>query len=107
MSTPRGWSATRYPAVISPVWDNGTGLGDLTLVAALWPYADRTAGRYLGLAGYLILPTGDYDPARTLQLNLNPGENRLQWALQAGYSSNLSDRWGPDDSDRRAMVRGQ
>jgi hypothetical protein len=74
--------------------DNGTGLGDLTLVAALWPYADRTAGRYLGLAGYLILPTGDYDPARTLQLNVNPGENRLQWALQAGYSSNLSDGWG-------------
>ena len=72
--------------------DHGSGLGDLTLVLATWPYADRQLGRYAAVAGYITLPTGSYDAKRTLSLNINPGENRYQAAVQAGYSQRLGSR---------------
>jgi len=72
--------------------EHGSGLGDLTLVLATWPYAVRHAARYTAVAGYVTLPTGDYDAKRTLSLNTNPGENRYQAAVQAGYSQRLGPR---------------
>jgi len=66
-----------------------SGLGDLGMMLATWPYADREAGRYLGIAAYLGLPTGQYDAKRSRILNTNPGENRLRAALQAGTSLRL------------------
>lgn len=68
------------------------GLGDLGMMLATWPYVDREAGRYVGLAAYLSLPTGQYDANRTRVLNTNPGENRVRGALQAGFSQRLLDR---------------
>jgi hypothetical protein len=35
---------------------NSNGIGDTTLVFALWPYVDRAKEEYLGLATYLTLP---------------------------------------------------
>jgi len=68
-----------------------SGLGDLAMMVATWPYVDRTAGRYVGVAAYLMLPTGEYDAERTIGLNTNPGENRVRGALQMGYSHRLTD----------------
>ena len=59
----------------------GTGIGDLTFASAVWPYADRVNRRYLGLAGYLIVPTGGYNS----QQAFNTGENRYRTDLQMGY----------------------
>jgi len=96
--------------------ERGSGLGDLTLVLATWPYADRENGRYAAVAGYVILPTGSYDARRTLSLNTNPGENRYQAAVQAGYSHRLGSRgkvmtafdvqwFGDNDAYRRGAGR--
>jgi len=63
------------------------GVGDLAIMLAVWPYADQEARRYFGLAGYLILPTGQYDNS-TLSL----GQNRTRFALQAAYQQQLSDK---------------
>jgi hypothetical protein len=64
---------------------NSNGIGDATLVFALWPYVDRAKEEYLGLATYLTLPTGDYDKNRTV----NIGSNVYQTAFQAGYQRKL------------------
>jgi hypothetical protein len=65
-----------------------SGAGDTSFTFALWPYVNRDAEKYLGVAGYLIVPTGSYDSQR----NFNPGENRYRWALQAGYEQSISKR---------------
>jgi len=62
-----------------------SGFSDTSLALALWPYTDKEKERYLGIAGYLVLPTGDY---RHQQL-LNMGENRYRTALQFGYQTKL------------------
>lgn len=74
--------------------DAGRNMGDLSLVLASWPYVDRERDRYFGLATYLILPTGDYDPQATRQLNTNLAENRWRAALQLGWHQRLLDRLG-------------
>ena len=66
---------------------NSNGIGDTTLVFALWPYVDRTKEEYLGMAAYLTIPTGDYDRNRAF----NIGSNIYQTALQAGYQRKLVD----------------
>lgn len=66
---------------------NSNGIGDTTLVFALWPYVDRAKEEYLGLATYLTLPTGDYDKNRAV----NIGSNVYQTAFQAGYQRKLVD----------------
>lgn len=69
------------------------GVGDIAVAAAIWPYTNREAGRFLGVAGYLVLPTGEYDSKRTVGLNLNPGNNRFAAIIQTGWHQELSDRW--------------
>ncbi|MEX0382051.1 transporter [Spiribacter sp. 1M153] len=69
--------------------DGGHGVGDAALALAVWPLADRVAGRFLGVAGYLIAPTGEYKVDRTLGANLNPGSNRYAGILQAGFHQRL------------------
>lgn len=66
---------------------NSNGIGDTTLVFALWPYVDRAKEEYLGLATYLTLPTGEYDKNRAV----NIGSNVYQTAFQAGYQRKLVD----------------
>ena len=66
---------------------NSSGIGDTTLVFALWPYVDRAKDEYLGLATYLTLPTGEYDKNSAV----NIGSNVYQTAFQAGYQRKLID----------------
>lgn len=60
---------------------DASGVGDTTFALAVWPYANHNTRTYLGVAGYLTAPTGDYQNQRTF----NPGENRYKWAGQIGY----------------------
>ena len=69
---PQG-SLAAYPA--------STGLGDLTLATAIWPYADREKKQYFGIAGYLTAPTGSYNS----QQLFNASENRYRSDIQMGY----------------------
>lgn len=66
-----------------------SGSGDLVLALATWPYANRERNEYVGLAAYLGLPTGNYNPENTRLINTNLGENWTKAALQAGYYRRL------------------
>lgn len=65
-----------------------SGAGDASFTFALWPYANHESEKYVGVAGYLIVPTGSYDSQKTF----NAGENRYRWALQTGYEQAISKR---------------
>lgn len=70
------------------------GVGDLALATAIWPYANRDAGRFWGIAGYVVAPTGDYQAERNLEgVNLNAGGNRWIGVLQTGVHQRLGERW--------------
>lgn len=56
------------------------GTGDLSLATAIWPYSNHASRTYLGLAGYVFLPTGSYSNQRLFNL----GENRYRTDLQVG-----------------------
>ena len=58
-----------------------TGIGDLTIATAVWPYADRENRKYFGLAGYLTAPTGSYNSQQVF----NASENRYRSDIQMGY----------------------
>jgi hypothetical protein len=62
------------------------GMIDTTLVFAYWPYVDRASKTYVGVAGYLITPTGSYSSSR----DINMGENRYRWAGQIAYQTRIS-----------------
>jgi hypothetical protein len=59
-------------------YPTSTGIGDLSLATAIWPYANRDTRTYFGMAGYLILPTGSYSSTQPF----NMGENRYKTAIQ-------------------------
>ena len=61
-------------------FSSSSGLGDLTVATALWPYANRDTRTYVGMAGFLTIPTGSYANSQPL----NMGENRYKTALQVG-----------------------
>jgi hypothetical protein len=63
-----------------------TGIGDLTVATAIWPYHNRATRTYLGLAGYLISPTGGYSSQRAF----NTGENRFRTDLQLGFQTPIT-----------------
>ncbi|HEX7854756.1 MAG TPA: transporter [Sphingobium sp.] len=63
-----------------------SGLGDMTLVATVWPVNDTRRGHYLGMTAFLYLPTGDYRAHRAT----NIGENRFKGVFQLGYSHRIS-----------------
>jgi Putative MetA-pathway of phenol degradation len=71
-------------ALASYAADNGTI--DTTLVFAYWPYVDRASKTYVGVAGYLITPTGSYSSDRAI----NMGENRYRWAGQIAYQTRIA-----------------
>ena len=62
-----------------------SGMGDTSFLLAIWPYSNRDTGEYLGVGGYLTLPTGSYEAKRSL----NMGANRVSSALQVGYQRSL------------------
>lgn len=72
---------TIKPAGSLAMYPENTGIGDLTIATAIWPYHDRQNRRYLGIAGYLTAPTGSYSSQRPF----NMGENRYKSDIQMGY----------------------
>lgn len=63
-----------------------TGIGDLSFATAIWPYANKSTRTYLGIAGYLIAPTGSYSSQRVFNL----GENRFRTDLQIGFQAPIT-----------------
>jgi hypothetical protein len=57
-----------------------TGIGDISLATAIWPYVNRETRTYFGVAGFMTIPTGNYANTQTFNL----GENRFKTALQIG-----------------------
>jgi hypothetical protein len=72
---------TIKPAGSLAMYPADTGIGDITIATAIWPYHDRVNRRYFGVAGYLTAPTGSYNSQRPF----NIGENRYKSDLQMGY----------------------
>lgn len=72
------------------------GIGDLTLATALWPYANRETRTYLGLAGYLTLPTGSYSNQQLFNLGAKRVSGDIQIAYQTGLAKNLDGMVGFD-----------
>lgn len=68
------------------------GVGDMGLVATLWPHSDHETGLHFAVANYLFLPTGKYDRQRALNL----GENRVTYILQPNVSARLNSQWAVD-----------
>lgn len=62
-----------------------SGMTDTALALAVWPYANRETGNYVGTALYLVSPTGSYSRDRSF----NIGENRYRTAVQAGFQYSL------------------
>jgi hypothetical protein len=60
-----------------------TGIGDLTIATAIWPYADKVSRTYIGIAAYSISPTGSYSSQRAFNLS----ENRFRTDLQIGFQT--------------------
>ena len=76
-------SLTLYPGNTAA----DTGIGDLTFATAIWPYSDREARKYFGIAGYLTAPTGSYNSQRLV----NMGENRYKSDIQMGYQQPIAE----------------
>ena len=72
---------------LSSLYTTESGLGDTTLVYAIWPYADREEKKYWAVGTYLTLPTGHYDAGNGL---INLGGNRCSVALQTAYQRPIS-----------------
>jgi hypothetical protein len=66
-----------------------SGMGDLAGAFAFWPLADHQQGDYLALASYLLLPTGQYDSGKLL----NIGSNRASFAQQIAGQTRLGKQW--------------
>jgi hypothetical protein len=65
-----------------------TGMGDPILANAIWLDQDPSTQRAFGLTQYLFLPLGDYSKNN----DLNIGENRWKYVLQAGYTQGITDK---------------
>jgi hypothetical protein len=68
-------------------YQTDSGIGDLTLATAIWPYSNRATRTYLGIAGYFIAPTGSYSNKRPF----NVSENRYKSDLQIGFQKPITD----------------
>ena len=66
-----------------------TGIGDLSFVTAIWPSANNNTRTYLGIAGYLIAPTGNYSSQKTFNFSENRFRTDLQIGFQAPITSNM------------------
>lgn len=64
---------------------SSTGIGDLALATAIWPYSNRETRTYLGLAAYLTIPTGGYSSTQAF----NMGSNRYTTDIQLGYQQKM------------------
>jgi hypothetical protein len=84
------------PGGASSSASNDYGIGDLTLATALWPYANRQTRTYLGIAGYLTLPTGSYSNQQLFNLGAKRVAGDIQIAYQTALTKNLDATAGFD-----------
>lgn len=61
---------------------SATSVGDLILASTVWLHRNTEAGTFAGITPILYVPTGSYNPDRTL----NIGENRWKGAIQGGVA---------------------
>jgi hypothetical protein len=87
VQTPMGY--VHPDKVLNQYFDAKSGVGDTSLVYAVWPYANREKKEYWGIGAYLTLPSGQYDGGNA---TLNMGGNRYAYALQTGYQRPLSEK---------------
>lgn len=83
-----GGAASRAP--------NDYGIGDITIATALWPYANKQTRTYLGLAGYLTLPTGSYSNQQIYNFGNKRVSGDIQLAYQTALTKNLDGMLGID-----------
>jgi len=72
------------------------GIGDITVATALWPYANRETRTYLGIAGYLTLPTGSYSNQQLYNFGNKRVSGDIQIAYQTALTKNLDGMIGFD-----------
>jgi len=77
-----GWLA--FGAASNAPTDHG--IGDMTVATALWPYVNSQTRTYLGIAGFLNLPTGSYSNQQLYNL----GNKRVSGDIQIGYQTELT-----------------
>ncbi|MGF3021890.1 transporter [Methylobacterium aquaticum] len=69
--------------------DSVKSFGDMSVVAATWLVNNPDQRQYLAFAGYLHVPTGEYNPSRALNL----GSDRFGATLQLGGQTALSEKF--------------
>ena len=74
------------------MYPTATGVGDLTLASAFWPYSDRVNRRYFGVAGYLTMPTGSYNSQQPLIQAKTVIDPIFRWAINS-LSLAISTEW--------------
>lgn len=74
------------PAGSLSSYPSNTGIGDTAFMTALWPYSNRETRKYLGVAAYVIAPTGSYNNQQPFVI----GENRWKADLQMGYQQPIT-----------------
>ncbi|MBT8584242.1 transporter [Polynucleobacter paneuropaeus] len=72
---------TIRPAGSLSNYPTNTAIGDTTIATAIWPYSNRDTRTYLGIAAYLIVPTGSYNSTQPF----NMGSNRYSSDVQMGF----------------------
>lgn len=87
LNTPIGY--THPGGSLTASYQPQSGLGDTTLVYAVWPYVNHATKDYLVLGAYLKVPTGNYEAANGA---VNMGQNRVSGAMQAGYQTALTEK---------------
>lgn len=69
------------------------GIGDVTLLSTIWLVSNPgKTPTYFGISPFVVVPTGDYDRNRPL----NMGENRWKGTLQAGLVQGIAPRLAVD-----------
>lgn len=72
------------------------GFGDMTIATALWPYANSQTRTYLGIGGFLTLPTGSYSNQQLYNLGNKRVSGDIQIAYQTALTKNLDGMLGFD-----------
>jgi len=88
VQTPVGYLHPEKASTGSPFnYRAESGIGDTSMLYAIWPYSNRETKTYWGIGAYLTVPTGYYDSPNG---SINMGANRYAGALQTGYQTAIT-----------------